>query len=594
VSTLRPTAHELEGGGGGIVDTVVVVVLGWLAALQLALEKHKTAVLVAAFSASMAAGFVLRFFALGRLGLNSDEAVYTGQAATLAGVEGFAADFSIFRAHPLLYQYTVSLVYRAFGLSEVSPRVVSALFGVATVFVTYLIGKQLLGRRTGLVAAAILAVMPFHIVVARQALLETPMTLFYAAAIYALLRYYDVLDKDEPSSPALDSRIVRSPEGGSARVRRRSRLTPRTRQWAARIGWAFAIGALTGLAFMAKEVAAILLAIVFVSMLVTKHFRILDSIVVMGAFLATVSPHLLALRLGPASEGGGGWAEYVIWQMARPANHPIGFYLSNVFVYFGLPLLVLLCIGIWMAVRRARHNAALATLVIALVVPVWFFQVWKVKGWHYPVVIAPLAAVLAAYVLTMWWRSPHRYIRGVASAMAAVTIVTLVGISAINGPIVDNYRRVGEAGYSGIPGGRETALWLAENAPEGSKMLGIGPSIGNIIKWYSDHETSALSISPNPLRANPAYEPVRNPDYELRWGLVEYLVYDAYSAARTPHFANRLLDFVERYGGEIVHEETATLVGADGVTYSAPVIRVYRVGPVGIDLNPLPFDEVSS
>ncbi len=152
-----------------------------------------------------------------------------------------------------------------------------------------------------------------------------------------------------------------------------------------------------------------------------------------------------------------------------------------------------------MAVRRARQNAALATLVIAVVVPVWFFQVWKVKGWHYPVVIAPLAAVLAAYVLTMWWRSPHRHIRPVASIMAVVTVVSLIGVSAINGPVVDDYRRVGEAGYSGIPGGRETALWLAENAPEGSKMLGIGPSIGNIIKWYSDHETSAISISRNPF-----------------------------------------------------------------------------------------------
>lgn len=594
MSTLRPTPRELEGGVGNIFDAVTVTILGWLAALQRVLEKHRAAVLIAGFYVTFTAGFALRFAALGRLGLNSDEAVYTGQAATLAGVEGFAADFSIFRAHPLLYQYTVSLFYRVFGLSEVSPRVVSALFGLATVFVAYLIGKQLVGRRTGLVAAAILAVMPFHIVVARQALLETPMTLFYAAAIYALLRYFDVLDAPLASPTAIDSRIVRSPSGGKAIVRGRSRFSPKTRRFWARIGWAFAIGALTGLAFMAKEVAAILLAIVFVAMLVTKHFRIVDSIVVMGAFLATVSPHLLALRLGPASEGGGGWAEYVIWQMARPANHPIGFYLSNVFVYFGLPLLVLFCIGLWMAVRRARQNAALATLVIAIVVPVWFFQVWKVKGWHYPVVIAPLAAVLAAYVLAMWWKSPHRHIRAVASIMAVVTVVSLIGVSAINGPVVDNYRRVGEAGYSGIPGGRETALWLAENAPEGSKMLGIGPSIGNIIKWYSDHETSAISISPNPLRANPAYEPVRNPDYELRWGLVEYLVYDAYSAARTPHFANRLLDFVERYGGEIVHEEMATLIGADGVPYEAPVVRVYRVGPVGIDLDPLPFDEGSS
>ncbi len=157
------------------------------------------------------------------------------------------------------------------------------------------------------------------------------MTLFYAAAIYALLRYstcstrLGVTHCDRLSNRALSQRW----EGHSAWS---IPLQPEYEKVLGPIGWAFAIGALTGLAFMAKEVAAILLAIVFVAMLVTKHFRIVDSIVVMGAS-ATVSPHLLALRLGRASEGGGGWAEYVIWQMARPANHPIGFYLSNVFVY---------------------------------------------------------------------------------------------------------------------------------------------------------------------------------------------------------------------------------------------------------------------
>jgi hypothetical protein len=159
-------------------------------------------------------------------------------------------------------------------------------------------------------------------------------------------------------------------------------------------------------------------------------------------------------------------------------------------------------------------------------------------------------------------------------------VASLIWLSSTSGSFVDNHGRVGDAGYSGIPGGRETALWLRDNAPEGITVLGIGPSIGNILRWYGHVESDALSISPNPLRTNPAYEPVRNPDYLLRWGLVEYLVYDVYSAQRTPHFANRLLDFAERYAGEIVHEEFAPRIGDDGNEYLAPVIRVYRVAPV--------------
>lgn len=536
----------------------------FLEALQGLLERHAGLTLAVGYTAAFATGIVLRFVALDRLGLNSDEAVYSGQAATLAGVEGFAEDFSIFRAHPLLYQYTVSLVYRVFGFNEVNARIVSAVFGMATLYVAYLLGKRLHNHRTGLVAAGILAVMPFHVIVARQALLESPMTFFYGATIYALIRYFDAFD-------ALDG--------------------PNASVWAVR-GWAFATGALTGLAFMSKEVAGILLLVVAVSMLVTKRFRIGHSLILMTAFVGTVSPHLLALQLGPASEGGGGWAEYVIWQVARPANHPLTFYFKNMIVYFGLPLIVLIAVGLWRSIRLSQKRPELVAFLISIVVPLWFFQVWKVKGFHYPVVIAPAAAVLAAWVLTEWWNSGEPRFRGVATVVAAVTLVSMVWITATNGTVVDNSARVGDAGYSGIPGGREAALWLNENAPDGSRMLGIGPSIGNIIRWYSDHQTSALSISPNPLRANPAYVPVRNPDFQLRWGLVEYLVYDAYSAERTPHFANRLLDFVERYGGEIVHEVYAPLIGADGQEYIAPVIRIYRVGPVGIDESPTDEEQV--
>lgn len=434
-------------------------------------------------------------------------------------------------------------------------RYLSAIFGIATLYVVYLLGARLAGRTAGLAAAGLLGVMPFHIIVARQALLESPMTLFYTAAVYALIRYFDAMDSESSSTLVV---------------------------WS----WALAIGTLSGLSFMSKEVAGILLMVVFAAMLVTGHFRFGHTAIVMVAFLVTVSPHVLAIKLGPASEGGGGLAEYVIWQVARPANHPVTFYVRNSLVYFGVPMLILIAVGMGMILRRLRHRADMMAMLIAILVPLWFFQVWKVKGFHYPVVMAPLAAALVAWVLLGWWRSSDRIMSLLASGAAAVTLVSLIWLAAINGPAVDNSYRVGDAGYSGIPGGREAALWLADNAPEGSRMLGIGPSIGNIIRWYSDHQTSALSISPNPLRANPAYVPVRNPDFELRWGLIEYLVYDAYSAARTPHFANRLLDFVERYGGEIVHEEFAPLIGDDGEEYLAPVIRIYRVGPVGIDPTP--------
>ena len=65
----------------------------------------------------------------------------------------------------------------------------AAAFGVATLVVAYHLGKLLYGRRAGIVAMTLLAVMPYHVTVSRQVLLDAPMVFFTTAALYALVRY---------------------------------------------------------------------------------------------------------------------------------------------------------------------------------------------------------------------------------------------------------------------------------------------------------------------------------------------------------------------------------------------------------------------
>jgi len=55
-------------------------------------------------------------------------------------------------------------------------RVISALMGVATVGLVYLIGEKLFDRRVGLLGAALLSVYPFHNEISHYALLEAPLT----------------------------------------------------------------------------------------------------------------------------------------------------------------------------------------------------------------------------------------------------------------------------------------------------------------------------------------------------------------------------------------------------------------------------------
>ena len=100
----------------------------------------------------------------------------------------------------------------------------------------------------------------------------------------------------------------------------------------------------------------------------------------------------------------------------------------------------------------------------------------------------------------------------------------------------------------------------------------LGPSMANIIGYYGDRKAYGLSVSPNPLHRNPSYEPIPNPDYALRHGDMQYVVWDLWSAKRSSHFSEVLKGLARRFHGRIVHTETIG-TGAD----KRPVIVVYEV-----------------
>jgi len=135
------------------------------------------------------------------------------------------------------------------------------------------------------------------------------------------------------------------------------------------------------------------------------------------------------------------------------------------------------------------------------------------------------------------------------------------------------------AGSGGVPGGRETGHWIAANVPEGATFMTIGPSMANLVKFYGHREALGLSVSPNPLHRNPSYQPIVNPDYQIRIGELQYVVWDAYSASRSTFFSDGVLRYARRYNGRVVHVETLPVTGRDGAVNDQPVIVVYEVHP---------------
>ena len=116
----------------------------------------------------------LRVWGLNQLGYNTDEAVYAGQAAAIARDPILKDIFPIFRAHPLLFQFLLALVF-SFGVSDLAGRLLAVAIGLATVYLVYRVGKMLYGVKAGLLAGLFFALMPYHVVVSRQVLLDGPL-----------------------------------------------------------------------------------------------------------------------------------------------------------------------------------------------------------------------------------------------------------------------------------------------------------------------------------------------------------------------------------------------------------------------------------
>jgi hypothetical protein len=135
------------------------------------------------------------------------------------------------------------------------------------------------------------------------------------------------------------------------------------------------------------------------------------------------------------------------------------------------------------------------------------------------------------------------------------------------------------AGTGGVPGGREAGEWIDERVPTGSTFMTIGPSMANLIQYYGHRKAYGLSVSPNPLNRNPSYEPVSNPDRAIREGELQYVVWDAFSAARSPSFSEKLRGYVDRFNGRLVHTEALPATTVRGKKALRPAIAVYEVRP---------------
>jgi len=484
---------------------------------------------------------LVRVWGINNFGYNTDEAVYAGQAAAIAQDADLKEIFPIFRAHPLLFQFVLALSF-SFGVNDVVGRLIAVAVGLATVLLVYRLGADLYGRRCGLLAALFVAVMPYHVIVTRQVLLDGPMALCATAALFAVARFA----------------ITQRP------------------------AWLYAAGAAMGLTFLAKETGVVLISAIYGFLALTPEIRLRlrDIVFSLVALALVIAPFPLSLYLA----GGGGSQraqQYLVWQLFRRPNHTWDFYPLTVMPAFGLLLLAVAVVGLLLL---RRHNGWREKLLLLwILVPFIFFQLWPVKGFQYLLPMSPPIAILGARAVAAWrpgwiqgfgWEFRVSWLQPVVVAVVTISLL-LPSWGAVQARAGTEFL----AGTGGVPGGREAGDWVRDNTPEGARLMTIGPSMANIIQFYGHRRAYGLAVSPNPLHRNPSYDPLTNPDLLIRNNDLQYIVWDSFSAARSPFFSDGVMRYVRRYNGRAVHTELVTVTTPSGRTTEEPLIVIYEVRP---------------
>ena len=113
-------------------------------------------------------GFAIRFSTLGLQSYHHDEVITVARVIP-GSFAHMLHEVKISESNPPLYYVLAWGWAKVFGIGEFAMRSLSALFGVAMIPVAYLAGRELAGRRVGLIASAIFAVNPMLIWYSQEA-----------------------------------------------------------------------------------------------------------------------------------------------------------------------------------------------------------------------------------------------------------------------------------------------------------------------------------------------------------------------------------------------------------------------------------------
>ncbi len=96
---------------------------------------------------------------------------------------------------PPFYFYSLYFLFKIFGYTTFVARIYSAIIGVLSVFSLYMLGKELISKKAGLIAALLVTINPFHLYYSQEARPYILLFLFTTLAFYFLVKFLKLPNK---------------------------------------------------------------------------------------------------------------------------------------------------------------------------------------------------------------------------------------------------------------------------------------------------------------------------------------------------------------------------------------------------------------
>jgi 4-amino-4-deoxy-L-arabinose transferase-like glycosyltransferase len=136
-----------------------------------------------------------------------DEAIYAKIAKNMVVKHEYGVQYwwptKVWYEKPPLYMWFMAVSMRTLGFTSFAARLPSALFGLATVFIVYNLGKKMFNKTVGYVAGLCLLTTVHFVYYSRVSMLDVMATFFITAALYC---YFCIIDPN--SSEKLSSSKV--------------------------------------------------------------------------------------------------------------------------------------------------------------------------------------------------------------------------------------------------------------------------------------------------------------------------------------------------------------------------------------------------